>query len=105
MELTDAEAQEREDEAYERGEADVYRRLLSMAILGIGATEIPDDADRMRLRIARLEAEMADARVQLRKLCEDFGDTDWGDSLYLADVIERYLGRALYESKKEEDAR
>ena len=100
MELTDAEAQEREDEAYERGEADVYRRLLSMAIRGMGVDEIPDDADRMRLRIARLEAEMADARVQLRKLCEDFGDTDWPDNLHLGDVIERHLARALYEARK-----
>ncbi len=104
MEPTD-DSQEREDDAFARGEVAVYRRLLSMAIRGMGVDKIPDDADRMRLRIARLEAEMADARVQLRKLCEDFGDTDWGDSLYLADVIERYLGRALYESKKEEDAR
>ena len=100
MELTDVEAQEREDDAFARGEVAVYRRLLSMAILGMSATEIPDDADRMRLRIARLEAEMADARVQLRKLCEDFGDTDWGDDKYLADVIERCLGRPLYGARK-----
>lgn len=105
MELTDVEAQEREDDAFARGEVAVYRRLLSMAIRGMGVDEIPDDADRARLRIARLEAEMADARVQLRKLCKDFGDTDWGDEKYLADVIERCLGRALYESEEEGDAR
>ena len=37
----------------------------------------------------------------LRSICEDFGDNDWSDSLYLPDVIEKHLARHLRSNAKE----
>jgi len=37
------------------------------------------------------------AITQLRDLCEQFGDNDWDESLNLADIIEKHLGRHLVE--------
>lgn len=43
----------------------------------------------------RLQVELADARAVLRRLCDDHGDNDWDDSLYLADVLDKHLGDHL----------
>lgn len=36
----------------------------------------------------------------LRSLCEDFGDNDWDTDLNLSDVVDKHLGRYLYEEYK-----
>lgn len=41
--------------------------------------------------------ELADARLTLRRLCEEHGDPDWGERLHLSDVIEKYLARPMLE--------
>jgi hypothetical protein len=38
-------------------------------------------------------------RLSLRNLCRDFGDNDWDDDLHLADVVEKHLGRHLYDGE------
>lgn len=35
----------------------------------------------------------------LRELCAEFGDNSWPDTLHLADVIEKHLGKHLWQAK------
>lgn len=86
---------EQEEKAYERGERAVYRRMLSDAIKGLGQPA-PESEDELRLRVARLEKEMADTRAQLRILCDMYGSNEWGERDYLADVVEKSLGKFLH---------
>lgn len=37
----------------------------------------------------------------LRELCEDFGDNDWDETLYLADVVDKHLGKHLHATEKD----
>ena len=39
------------------------------------------------------------ALAQLRMLCEYFGDNEWDETLHLADVIDKHLGRHLHDSE------
>lgn len=50
---------------------------------------------------ARLLAERAQAVVVLRKLCEEFGDNDWPEDLFLPDVIEKHLRPYLADTESE----
>lgn len=45
--------------------------------------------------------EREEAVARLRWLCEEFGDQDWDDNLHLADVIDKHLGRYLYEAERD----
>ena len=45
--------------------------------------------------VARLTAQLEQARAMLRIVCAEFGDNDWSDDLHLADVIEKHLYRHL----------
>lgn len=92
---------EAEEKIYIRGQRGVYRSLLSTALRGLDVDDAPDDLAVAQLRIARLEAHLADARVQLRMLCDDFGDNDWEDDDHLGDVIDKHLGKHLYETASE----
>jgi hypothetical protein len=47
--------------------------------------------------IDRLRGQRLDAIAQLRSICADFGDNDWDDDLHLGDVIEKHLGKHLYD--------
>lgn len=40
-------------------------------------------------------AEREAAIAALRRLCAAHGDNDWPESLHLADIIEKHLGRHL----------
>lgn len=93
---------EDEEKVYMRGERAVYRELLGVALRGLSVDDAPDDLAAAQLRIGRLEASLADARVKLRSLCDDFGDNEWGDDLYLADVIDNHLGKHLHENAVDE---
>jgi hypothetical protein len=44
--------------------------------------------------------ERQQAIAALLHLCKEHGDTDWDDSLNLADVIDNHLGRHLRERSK-----
>ncbi len=71
---------------WENGHRAAWRAILSMAIkeLGYGNNTT-----------AELASELEDARVALRRVCEDQGDNDWSADLHLADVIEKHLERHL----------
>lgn len=43
--------------------------------------------------------ERSDTVLALRSVCGDFGDNEWDDDDYLADVIEKHLERHLHHAK------
>lgn len=85
---------EREEQAFERGQAAVYQELLGVALRGLGS-DMPDGEDALRRRVAQLERERADVVAALRRVCAEHGSNEWTDRLYLADVVEKHLGRYL----------
>lgn len=95
---------EAESKSYMRGQRKAYLELLGVALRGLGLDAAPNNLAAAQHRIAALESELADARAQLRMLCEDFGDNDWEDDDHLADVIERHLGKHLHENARDDDA-
>lgn len=82
---------EQEEEIWLQGERAAYSRILSVALGGIDRADPQWDK-------ARLESEREAAIAVLRSLCEDFGDNDWEPNLYLADIIDKHLGKHLHAS-------
>lgn len=80
---------ETEERCYMSGQRQVWRKLFAQCVheLGLKGDE---------LKVAMLLKELEDTRASLRILCEDFGDNDWDDSLHLADVVDKHLGRHLH---------
>ncbi len=87
------------DEQRERSYLEGRRRayidtiMRSAEALGYGTS---------RAKMGALIAEIQEAKQKLRDLCERHGDNGWDESLYLADVIEKHLGRYL-DAKREDD--
>ena len=79
---------EGEERAYEVGQRALARRILAELIKGGDLGPADGTAQRWRL-------ERGDAVAMLRQVCEAFGDNEWDDNLYLADVIEKHLWKHL----------
>jgi hypothetical protein len=79
---------EREEKIWVRGNRAAWLRMLRECLRQLGI----DDPDAGR---ARWIQERQDSIAALRMLCDDFGDNEWEDSLYLSDVIEKHLGDHL----------
>jgi hypothetical protein len=79
---------EREEKIWVRGNRAAWLRMLGECLRQLGI----DDPEAGR---ARWIQEREDSIAALRMLCDDFGDNEWEDSLYLADVIEKHLGDHL----------
>jgi hypothetical protein len=79
---------ERKEEIWVRGNRAAWLRMLGECLRQLGI----DDPDAGRIRWVE---ERQDAVAALRMLCDDFGDNEWEDNLYLADVIEKHLGDHL----------
>ena len=71
---------------YLAGQQSVWHRMLCDALGNLGAEGFQRE---------QLVAERVDTVRVLRDLCEVYGDNDWPDNLYLADAIEKHLGRHL----------
>jgi hypothetical protein len=83
--------QEREDEAFARGEQSVWRKLLSDVLGGLKDT-LPME----HLNEGWWRAERVDALHALRDLCEEYSlSNGWPDNLRLADIISKHVGRSL----------
>lgn len=78
------------DRAWEDGRRSLARRLIRDLMMEVGEHEA-------ELTEVRLRLELSEARSVLRRLCEDHGDNDWSDDLYLADALDKHLGRYLDE--------
>jgi hypothetical protein len=76
------------DDDYMRGYRAAY---ASMAVCCAGELGGGDPA----ARLAFLEAERVRTVAALRRVCAEHGDNDWPDTLYLPDVVEKFLARHL----------
>ena len=81
--MTDA-----EEAAYISGERAAAAAVVAHALGRLGYEDT--EASRARWVIER-EATIA----ALRSICARHGDNDWDESLHLADVIDKHLGRHL----------
>lgn len=81
---------EKEERAYEAGRKQAGVSLLAYAMqqAGLRADEFKN---------ARAVIQLEEARIQLRHLCEEFGDNSFPDDLHLGDAIEKYLGKYLHD--------
>lgn len=82
---------ESEERAYMDGGRFAWRAMFFKCLAELGYTD--EDC-----AVGRVISQLEDTRAALRILCEDFGDNDWGDSLHLADVVDKHLGRHLYKN-------
>jgi hypothetical protein len=71
------------------------RKSAWLSLLRICLTELGYDNEELRDRHSWI-MEREEALVQLRELCEDFGDNDFPDDLHLGDAIEKHLGKYLW---------
>jgi hypothetical protein len=74
------------EQDYMRGNKAAYSNVISFCRKVLN----PEERTATSLLIEREEAITA-----LRDICEEFGDNNWPDTLHLADIIEKHLGRNL----------
>ena len=88
---------EAEEQAYIQGQHSVWLRLLDRAIRELGYPA----ADTLlgNQFVARYISEREKALAVLRDLCAGFGDTNWDSELALADIIDKHLGKHLWNRK------
>jgi hypothetical protein len=80
-----------EEQAYLQGEKMAWSMMAQQCIRNLQCdSEIKTTLGYLR--------ERNEAINRLRELCQDFGDNDWEDDLHLADIIEKHLGRPLYNN-------
>jgi hypothetical protein len=79
---------------YEQGKRQAWTTLLRTAMQELGMTG---------RTLESLVAEREATVVALRSICKDYGDNSWPDNLHLADVVEKYLARPLYERLDDDD--
>ena len=76
-------------------EEKIWQAGRSAAFVSI-VENVTSQLPRGKAEQAALLTERQRAIVALRELCAKFGDNDWPDDLYLADIIEKHLGRHLW---------
>jgi len=79
-----------DEEAYEMGMRQAYISLLRTCIRNLSG----EDVDKAKWLLER-----AEIIQQLKMICKDFGDTQWEDTDYLPDVLEKHLAKWLHGSK------
>ena len=82
---------EKEEQIYIQGERAVWNSLLRECLKNLGYDS--DEANSAKWVVER-EAVV----IQLRDVCETFGDNEWDESLYLADVVEKHLAKHLFSA-------
>lgn len=74
--------------SYEIGYRQAWRHVLGEAVRALGY----DTPEATKVAwISEREAAIA----QLREVCAEYGDNDWGNNLHLADIIGKHLARYL----------
>lgn len=76
------------ESAWLSGNRAAWLRMLGVCLEQLGY----DDPEAKKVSWIK---EREEAIRELRTLCEEFGDNDWLPSLYLADIIEKHLGKHL----------
>jgi hypothetical protein len=83
------------EQDFERGRRSAYASILRQCMIELAPfTERMTSGGKDQM-IAQLVSEREAAIVALREICAEHGDNDWPDNLYLADIIEKHLGRNL----------
>jgi predicted secreted protein len=75
-----------DEQSYVSGARAAWTQVLRQAMQELDAGE---------KTIAALVLEREAAVAALRALCAKHGDNEWDESLHLADIIEKHLGRHL----------
>lgn len=98
MEVSEEKLQELTESHYLRGQRSALIHQLHNVLreLSIPYTVI-DDAPENLMAIARLTLERENTISALRSVCENHGDNDWNNDLYLPDIINKHLGDYLDE--------
>ena len=81
-----------DEKSYKIGSRATATRILSSCLVELGYDDITADSARWIIERERVI-------IQLRIICERFGDNDWDEKLHLADVIDKHLGRHLFGKK------
>lgn len=80
-----------EESAYIQGERAALTRIMKTCAVELIGTDDP------LAKVGHLVAEREAALAVLRRLCGEHGDLDWSEDMHLADIIEKHLGRYLFE--------
>lgn len=76
------------EQEFINGERSTWRQILHFCLSGLGYQD-PE------AKHAQWILERESAIRELRDICKEFGDNDWGADLNLADIIDKHLGRHL----------
>jgi hypothetical protein len=76
--------------SYIKGQRQTWSSLLAQCIRELGY-ELGTETE-----LAKLIVEREEAVSQLRRICEDHGDNDWDETLHMADIVDKHLGKHLY---------
>jgi hypothetical protein len=79
---------EQQEQAYIEGQRQVWVKLMRLCLSELGY-------DSAEATPHRWISEREEAISILRRLCDDFGDNEWDESLHLADIIDKHLGKYL----------
>jgi len=85
-----------DESSYDAGSRMAWRIMLSECLKQLGY-----ESDEARKAAWILEREAA--VTELRMLCAEFGDNEWEVNLHLQDILDKHLGRHLYENRRKID--
>ena len=77
-----------DEKSYEQGSKMAWKTMLALCCRELGY-------DDPQVKKSSWIAERESIKNALRDICDEYGDNDWDDDLYLADVIEKHLRRNL----------
>lgn len=84
-----------DEQSYTQGGNAARIGIMMHCLRGLGF----EDAEAAGVAHVAWIGERQAAITALRDLCDDFGDNDWPDTLYLGDIIEKHLARPLYRAR------
>jgi hypothetical protein len=76
------------------GELQANLRLLRYALSALTATTLKLEDTALR-EVGRFVLQRQETVQKLRRVCAEFGDNDWRDDDWLADVVDKHLYRHL----------
>lgn len=88
-----------EEQIYEQGRQAAYHSLLIDILGEYYSHGIRPSTETLEIQLARLLSERMGAIVALRGLCDQVGDNDWTDTLHLADILEKHLGKYFLQDR------
>lgn len=84
---------EKEEQIYLQGNQQAWLHIVQEALKHLCPTTQKEITKIMYINAVK---ERTETILGLRRVCEDFGDNDWEDELYLTDIIDKHLGKYLY---------